>query len=188
MFSKRFILYLFGAVLAGSMGYWFLFNRSERPSQRTAFGSNTPVVQKQTAVRSIVHLYFMNRDNTYLVAEKKEILQADDPVSFAKTIVADLIEGPNEMVRTLPADTKLRALFIDQNKTAYVDLSGSVQGSHPGGIQSELFTIYSIVNSLVLNSPEIDRVKILIAGHESITLAGHVDIRFPFKANMLLIR
>jgi len=39
-----------------------------------------------------------------------------------------------------------------------------------------------------LNIPEIHAVKILIGGRESMTLAGHIDLRFPLKANMLLIR
>ena len=72
--------------------------------------------------------------------------------------------------------------------TAYVDITAAVKDAHPGGIHSEQMTIFSIVNSLVLNVPEIDTVKILIDGREAMTLAGHVDLRHPFKANMLLIR
>jgi hypothetical protein len=49
-------------------------------------------------------------------------------------------------------------------------------------------TIFSIVNSLILNIPEVDAVKILIEGRESMTLAGHIDLRSSFKANLLLIR
>ncbi len=45
-----------------------------------------------------------------------------------------------------------------------------------------------MVNSLVLNVPEIERVQILIAGNEAPTLAGHIDLQLPVKANMLLIR
>jgi len=39
-----------------------------------------------------------------------------------------------------------------------------------------------------LNIPEVDAVKILINGRDRMTLDGHIDLRFPFKANMLLIR
>jgi hypothetical protein len=67
-------------------------------------------------------------------------------------------------------------------------MSKEIKEKHPGGSRSELMTIYTIVNSLILNIPEIDAVKILIEGCESMTLAGHIDTRFPFKANMLLIR
>jgi hypothetical protein len=36
--------------------------------------------------------------------------------------------------------------------------------------------------------PEVEAVKILINGDESATLAGHIDLQVPVKANMLLIR
>ena len=89
---------------------------------------------------------------------------------------------------TIPADTTLLALYVTQDRTAYVDLAQTITDQHPGGVKSELLTIYSIVNSLILNIPQIDAVKILIQGREAMTLAGHIDIRFPFKANLLLIR
>ena len=91
-------------------------------------------------------------------------------------------------MRTIPAGTTLKAFYITRDGTAYVDLSEAIRDGHPGGVKSELFTIYSIVNSLTLNIPEIDAVKILIGGKEAMTLSGHIDGRFPFKANMLLIR
>jgi len=34
----------------------------------------------------------------------------------------------------------------------------------------------------------VQRVQILIDGNEAPTLAGHIDLQLPFKANMLLIR
>ena len=34
----------------------------------------------------------------------------------------------------------------------------------------------------------VEAVKILIDGQEETTLAGHIDLRYPFTANMLLIR
>ena len=49
-------------------------------------------------------------------------------------------------------------------------------------------TVFSVVNSLVLNMPDVDAVKILIDGREETTLVGHVDLRYPLTANMLLIR
>ncbi len=49
-------------------------------------------------------------------------------------------------------------------------------------------TIYSMVNSLILNIPEIETVRILVEGKEETTLAGHVDLRFPLRANMLFVR
>jgi hypothetical protein len=41
---------------------------------------------------------------------------------------------------------------------------------------------------LALNIPEVEAVKILIEGREAKTLAGHVDIRFSFRPDILMIK
>lgn len=139
--------------------------------------------------KSVVHLYFSDKENSFLLAEERMLIHADDPAEFGRTIIEALIAGPREgLMRTIPEAAALRALYVTGDGTAYVDITIAIKDAHPGGIYSEQMTIFSIVNSLVLNIPEIDAVKILIDGRESMTLAGHVDLRFPFRANMLLIR
>jgi hypothetical protein len=59
---------------------------------------------------------------------------------------------------------------------------------HPGGVRSELLTVYAVVNTLILNLPEVSAVKILIEGREVSTLAGHIALEDPLNADMLLIR
>lgn len=135
-----------------------------------------------------VYLYFSDNTNQYLLGEERPGLGSDDPVVFCRQIIDALIQGPfSGLARTIPPETEIRAIYID-HKTVYVDLTREVAASHPGGILSELMTIYSIVNTLVLNVNEVDQVKILIAGQEADTLSGHIDIRFPLNADMLLIR
>ncbi len=139
--------------------------------------------------KSVVHLYFAYRDNSFLAAEERIMTSSNDPVEFGKHIIDALIKGPQEgLMRTIPPDATLRAFFVTPDGTAYVDLTNAAAKKHPGGCKSEIMTIYSIVNSLILNVGEIHAVKILIGGRETITLAGHVDVRFPFNADMLLIR
>jgi len=139
--------------------------------------------------KSAAHLYFSDRDNYYLMSEQRVVIHSGDPVGYARSIVQALIKGPqNSLVRTIAADTELRAIYIIPDGTCYVDLAQAAGTHHPGGCNSELLTIYSVVNSLILNVPEIKRVKLLIDGNEAQTLAGHIDLEFPFDANMLLIR
>ena len=115
--------------------------------------------------------------------------QPDNPIQFGRAIVEALIKGPQKgLIRTIPVGTELNAIYIDPNKVCYLDLSETVKKKHPCGTNSELLTIYSVVNSLILNVSEVKRVKILINGNEAPTLAGHIDLQFPFKAHMLLIR
>jgi spore germination protein GerM len=152
-------------------------------------GQNSQINAAQHADKAIVQLYFSDKENSFLIAEERKLSHGPNPTQFGQTIIAALIQGPTEgLMRTIPAGTKLLALFVAPDGTAYVDLTATLKDAHPGGIQSEQMTIFSIVNSLILNIPEINAVKILIDGRESMTLAGHIDLRFPFKANMLLIR
>jgi spore germination protein GerM len=158
---------------------------------------NLPAQQKATsnpdaakgANKTLAHLYFADKDNVFLIAEERVLWQTEDPIFFSQNIIEALIRGPaQKLAPTIPEDTTLRALYITEEGTCYVDLSAAIQENHPGGVATELLTVYSIANSLILNIAEIEAVKILIEGQESITLAGHIDLQQPLKANMLLIR
>ena len=59
-----------------------------------------------------------------------------------------------------------------------------VTTNHPGGVLNELATVYSIVNSLTYNLPEIKEVKILIGGIEKETLAGHCVLLLPLQMDL----
>ena len=91
-------------------------------------------------------------------------------------------------MRTLPESATLRDFYLTPKGTAVLDFNKALTTDHPGGVQMELMTLYAIVNSLVLNIDQINSVKILTNGRESDTLAGHLDIRFPYKANMLIVK
>ena len=153
-------------------------------------GEKAPTeIMGAAAENTMVHLYFARRNSFFLTAEPRSLLHSDDPPALADTIVNALIKGPQRgLVNTIPAGTRLNAMYITPDGTCYVDLSAAVRKNHPGGSKSELLTIYSMVNSLVLNVPEIKRVQILVDGNQAQTLAGHIDLQLPFKANMLLIR
>jgi spore germination protein GerM len=172
------------AILVGQVILWLVF---ARPNLAADPEITSPGLKQSD--RSVVHLYFAYKEIAFLASEQRVILHSDDIIEFGKNIMAALIKGPKgNFMRTIPIGTALRAFYVTSDGTAFVDLTQNATDKHPGGSISEMLTIYSIVNSLILNIPEVKTVKIMIAGRESITLAGHVDIRFPFKANMLLIR
>ena len=49
---------------------------------------------------------------------------------------------------------------------------------------NELATVYSVVDSLTYNLPEIKEVKILIGGVEKETLAGHCLLLLPLEMDL----
>jgi hypothetical protein len=151
-----------------------------------------PYLQPDTlpeSKKSTLYLYFADREYVYLMSEPRVLLHPNDPVRLADAIMRALIRGPQKgLIRTLPPETELRAIYLTSERICYIDLSEAVRKNHPGGCRSELLSIYSMVNSLVLNIPEITAVKLLINGNEATTLAGHIDLVYPLHANMLLIR
>ena len=188
MEKKRKVLYAV-LIIAGVSIFMLILYISEKSPSFNQFDQQLRAKRIQPPDKATVHLYFADKKNTFLMAEERTLFHPDDPVKFGSIIIDALIKGPQkELMRTIPANTKLRAFFITQNGTAYVDLTENVTAEHPGGSKSEIITIYSIANSLILNIDEINTVKILINGREADTLAGHIDLSFPFKANMLLVR
>jgi len=137
----------------------------------------------------VVSLYFADEDNALLKSEKRKIARSLDAAGSGRAIIESLIKGPESgLGRTIPEETSLKAFNVAKNGSAYADFTSAIRDKHPGGSSSELLTVYSIVNSLTMNIPEIKRVKILIDGRESMTLAGHIDLRFPLKANTALVK
>lgn len=189
MSKKHLIVYAVLIILAGGSLSLLFLNTFENSPPLDQLDPKVRVPGTHPPGKSLVHLYFADKDNSFLLAEERVLFRSADPAELGKTIIESLIRGPQEkLMRTIPAEAVLRALYVTQDGTAHVDFTEAVKEKHPGGSKSELMTIYSIVNSLILNISEINTVKILISGSESMTLAGHIDLRFPFKADMLLIR
>jgi germination protein M len=123
-----------------------------------------------------VKLFFPSAgEDVVLSAEDQTIFRSAELANRARQILQKLLEGPkNSMLfPSIPKETKLQEVFIDEAGTAYVDFSNPIAANHPGGILNEQATIYSIVNSLTYNLKEIHQVQILVGGAEKETLAGH---------------
>lgn len=132
-----------------------------------------------------VTVYFPAAGGEGLVGETREIFQTAAPGDRAKQVIADLIEGPltEGALRALPAGTQLRQVYvIDAEGVAWLDFTAELKESLSGGSLQELLTVYAIVNSVVLNVPEIQRVGFLINGQPTESLGGHMDLSQPLPA------
>ena len=136
-----------------------------------------------------VLIYYPAAGRDGLVGESREIFMTAAPGDRAKQILADLISGPatDKGSRALPPGTRLRQVFVLDNGTAYIDFSSDLKQGISGGSAEELLAVYSIVNSVTLNIPEIRRVGILINGKSVDTLNGHLDLRRPLPPDSSII-
>ena len=121
---------------------------------------------------------------------KKRFPATLDSHRLGLEIIDAVMAGPGSeaLAPTWPEDTGVNAFFISDDKKAYVDLKLSKSMTAQMDTQAELMAVYSLVNSLTVNIPEIKMVKILINGKEARSLAGHIDLEFFYKTNMLIVK
>ena len=147
--------------------------------------------EKKVALKEtkVVTLFFSEEEGEYLVEEKREILKTGRFEEEAKETVVELIKGPKgRLIPALPPHTRLLTLRMDQNGVAKVNFDQTLSKEHPGGSSAEMLTLYSIVNSLTLNFPQIKRVQILIDGKEAESIAGHISLKQPVSFNPSIVK
>jgi germination protein M len=161
--------------------------RNERETEENPFKQPTQPLYAPTDPPMNVKVFFPPESgDSLLAAEDDMIFKSTELANRAKQVLQRVQEGPlkSGMFPSMPKDTKIQDVFISEQGTAYVNLSNTVATNHPGGVLNELATIYSIVNSLTYNLPEIKEVKILIGGIEKETLAGHCVLLLPLQMDL----
>ena len=154
---------------------------------RDGLGSSSNAASNSLGVNALleIKLFYVAENGLGLVEHSRDIAYGNEPLVRARTIIEyQLGNAPEPLVSPFPEGTTLRSLYLTGNGNAFVDLSPEVTTEHSGGSLDELFTVYSLVNALAINVPEINAVQIMINGSEVDTLAGHIDLRQPLEPNM----
>jgi hypothetical protein len=165
-------------VIVGAIALWGNTSNTLNKAavQHTASEPMKPPFESE---RKSVTLFFLTRGGHSFQEETREIERGATTTEDAKRILIELVKGPKsgELAPTVPQETQPLNLFIDSSGTAYVDFNQRLRDRLSGGAQGELYTVFSIVNTLASNFVQITRVQILVEGAEISTLAGHVDTR-----------
>lgn len=196
MTPRRLVVGLVALAAAAALG-WALMTAVSRvlrtpdapPEEPEATAPATPDAPP-AGPRISVKLFFASEDGLHLVAVDREVPLAEGVVAQARAIVqAQLAESaPSPLAGTIPSGTTLRGLYLSERNEMFVDLDGTVRGTHPGGSMNEILTVFTIVNAVTVNLPDVQQVQLLVDGREVDTLAGHVDLRRPLRKNEDLIQ
>jgi spore germination protein GerM len=174
---------LFFLILIG-IGLIILFHQQ-------IYDSFKPWLEKWSLMekRREVLLYFSDSEGEFLIGEKRGILKKNEVKEEAKETIFELLKGPKgKLTPTLPPRTKLLTLQINDVGVVKVNFNSVLSKDHPGGSTAEMMTVYSIVNSLALNFPQIKRVQILIEGKPIESIAGHLSLKQPIPPKPDLIK
>src|SRR5215470_19269624 len=161
--------------------------KSDKETEENPFKAPPQPLYAPTDPPMTVKIFFQqNNGDALLTAEDETIFKSAELPNRARQILQKLQEGPRSdtMSASLPKDTKVDDLFISEQGTAFIDFSNAMATNHPGGVLNELATIYSVVDSITYNLPEIKQVKILVGGVEKETLAGHCLLLLPLEMDL----
>ncbi len=180
------------AVLAGLIYLRVLHQRVARLTQTQATEEQerrevvAPPISTPTDVVANAQLFWLSATQPdQLAPVTVQLALSADPVERAKQLIGALIANtPTTGQRTLPVGTTLLSFYILPDGTAIADFSDEFASEMPSGILSEWMAVNSIMQTLAANVPGITRLKILIHGQETETLAGHVDISGFFDVHV----
>lgn len=135
-----------------------------------------PTIGKRTAI-----LFFV-ADGTRLAREARELDPCEDDVACLNDMLEELLNGPvGEFDEPLPQGTIINAVRIN-NDLAGIELNSAFADSLPSGSSAEMLAVYSIVNTVAANFPQITRVKLTVEGADA-TKLRHLDLSEPLTPN-----
>jgi len=156
-------------------------------------GDVTPVRTMPTptpAPEQRVVLLFLGADGM-LHPELRSVPLPAEVEARILVVLEELLAGPTgdpsgrRLWPVVPYEAGVGAVFVDGRGTAFVDLSAPpapLAGSHV-----ELILAYGVVDSILLNCPELRAVQLLFGGREIDTLTGHLDLSRPLPLNRRFI-
>ena len=138
-----------------------------------------PQVGKRTAV-----LFFV-ADGTRLAREARELDPCGDALACLNDVLEELLNGPvGEFDEPLPEGTVINAVRMD-GELATIDLNRAFADTLPSGSSAEMMAVYSIVDTVTVNFPQIIKVKLNVEGEQSLQLK-HLDLSEPLSPDYTL--
>jgi spore germination protein GerM len=133
-------------------------------------------------------LFYVADDGGELIQVTREVPYGATPAEQARQILAAQVKTPPAgLVSAIPDGTIVRSVFLGGRKELYIDLSPEAL-KHPGGSLAETLAVYTLVNAVTANLPDVTAVQILIDGKEVDSLAGHLDLREPIGKSDAWVR
>jgi spore germination protein GerM len=143
-----------------------------------------PQVSQQAATRKGV-LFFV-ADGTRLAREARELTACTDTEACVRDLLDELFSGPvGDLDEALPESAVLTGVRLEGN-LAVVDVSKTFVTGLPAGSSSEMLAVYSIINTVCFNYPQIARVRITVDG-APVSL-NHLDLSDPLPPDYTLER
>jgi spore germination protein GerM len=152
----------------------------------TATTKVTPPAKSESAGSAVVTLFFASADGTGLVREGREVEVEDNLEDRVESVVDELVRGPlGSHAPVLPSNLRILGVKVRGN-VAQIDFGNELKGSAPSGSAGEMTAVYSIVDTVTVNFPQIKAVQLLVEGAPVDSLGGHLDLKDPLPPDYTL--
>lgn len=142
-----------------------------------------PPRQDASGYRSVT-LFFAD-DDTSLAREAREIGHCDDDNACLESVLHELLNGPvGELEGTLPDGTAVNSARIDGTQ-ATIDFNRTFSDAMLSGSSAEMLAVYSVVNTVAANFPQVKTVKLDVDGNTGVVLK-HLDLSEPLPPDYSL--
>src|SRR5208337_4863706 len=117
---------------------------------------------------------FLPSDEGITVVERR-IQNNPIPVKMAEAVLAEYLKGLQEGL----SDTKLIGVYRDKRSIIYVDVSDEFRKNFSGDIRQEFELLKSLYETITVNIPGTEDVRLLIDGKEVESVGGHFNALYP---------
>jgi len=163
--------------------------RSPAPAPGDGRQAETPETLDSEGDEFTLRLLFPGRGGR-LHVEERTVPSPERRLELVRLSVTELMAGPSDpdLVSPFPPEVGLGEVLISEAGIVYIDLEAPDLGDPPSsGSLSELLEVYSVVNSVLWNVPDLSGVVLLWNGTQRPTFAGHLDTSRPLSLKEDLI-
>jgi germination protein M len=173
-------------VAAGGAAWWLWYGRGAGK----AHGAAVQAPAGAPATRPVsFELYYPSGDGM-LHAERHDLQVGEAPKERIRKVVQALLTGPvgEGSVHSFPEGVVVGSVQLSRDGTAFVDLRWPDHEDPPaGGSTEEMQRLYSVVDSICKNVPQVSRVTLLWNGLQRDTFSGHLDTSRPLAPDVSLV-
>jgi hypothetical protein len=169
-------------LLVVSMGIYLRHMRRQAAKVESLATDVLPVAPPPSGPTETVTLYVADDAAGMLRARSAQIPLPGGRQQRAEELLRALLriyQQPGASHPLAPA-ADIRSIYLVAPGAAVIDLNAAFADQHRSGILSEQLTVNSLVETLAVNVPGINRVNILVEGQMRDTLAGHADLTESF--------
>jgi len=165
-------------VLVVSMGIYVRHMRRQAGELEAGAADTLPVTSPAAGPTETVTLYVANDAAGELRTEQAQIPLAGGRQQRSEELLRALlgIYRHSGAAHPLGPASEIRSIYLVDPGAAVIDVNAAFADQHRSGIMVEQLTVDSLVETLAVNVPGIQRVKILVDGRGRDTLAGHADL------------